>query len=118
MDERVYLTIPAKPRYLSLARLNVSGICMEEDVDLDTLGDLRLLLTESCNLSFAIGMSDTIDIVMEPEEGAIRFKVSGITEEKVAADEHLAITAMIIESLADEFSYDDGHLVVYKTFGA
>ena len=117
MGERVYLTIPAKPRYLSLARLNVSGICMEEDVDLDTLGDLRLLLTESCNLSFAIGMSDTIDIVMEPEEGAIRFRVSGINEEKVASDERLTITAMIIESLADEFSYDDDHLVVYKTFG-
>lgn len=117
MGDKVYLTIPAKPRYLSLARLNVSGICVEEDIDMDTLGDIRLLLTESCNLSFALGMKDTIDIVMEPEEGAIRFRVSGINEEKVEADERLAITAMIIESLADEFSYDDGHLVVYKTFG-
>ena len=117
MGERVYLTIPAKPRYLSLARLNVSGICVEEDIDMDTLGDIRLLLTESCNLSFALGMKDTIDIVMEPEE-AIRFRVSGISEEKVEADERLAITAMIIASLADEVSYDDDQLVVYKTFGA
>lgn len=118
MGDKVYLTIPAKPRYLSLARLNVSGICVEEDIDMDTLGDIRLLLTESCNLSFAMGMNDTIDIVMEPEEGAIRFRVSGISEEKVEADERLAITAMIIESLADEVSYDDDQLVVYKTFGA
>ncbi|MDY3118296.1 MAG: hypothetical protein SOW18_02025 [Peptoniphilus sp.] len=118
MAERVYLTIPAKPRYLSLARLSVSGICVGEDIDMDTLGDIRLLLTESCNLSFSIGLKDTIDIVMEPEEGAIRFFVSGITREKVEADERLAITAMIIESLADDFSYDDGQLVVYKTFGA
>lgn len=118
MGDKVYLTIPAKPRYLSLARLNVSGICVEEDIDMDTLGDIRLLLTESCNLSFAMGMNDTIDIVMEPEEGAIRFRVSGICEEKVEADERLAITAMIIESLADEVSYDDDQLVVYKTFGA
>lgn len=118
MGDKVYLTIPAKPRYLSLARLNVSGICVEEDIDMDTLGDIRLLLTESCNLSFAMGMNDAIDIVMEPEEGAIRFHVSGISEEKVEADERLAITAMIIESLADEVSYDDDQLVVYKTFGA
>lgn len=118
MGEKVYLTIPAKPRYLSLARLNVSGICVEEDIDIDTLGDIRLLLTESCNLSFAIGMKDTIDIVMEPEGQAIRFRVSGISEEKVKADERLAITAMIIESLADEFSYGDDYLLVYKTFGA
>lgn len=118
MGDKVYLTIPAKPRYLSLARLNVSGICVEEDIDMDTLGDIRLLLTESCNLSFAMGMNDAIDIVMEPEECAIRFRVSGISEEKVEADERLAITAMIIESLADEVSYDDDQLVVYKTFGA
>lgn len=118
MGDKVYLTIPAKPRYLSLARLNVSGICVEEDIDMDTLGDIRLLLTESCNLSFAMGMNDAIDIVMEPEEGAIRFRVSGISEENVEADECLAITAMIIESLADEVSYDDDQLVVYKTFGA
>ena len=91
---------------------------MEEDIDMDTLGDIRLLLTESCNLSFAMGMNDAIDIVMEPEEGAIRFCVSGISEEKVEADERLAITAMIIESLADEVSYDGDQLVVYKTFGA
>lgn len=118
MGDKVYLTIPAKPRYLSLARLNVSGICVEEDIDMDTLGDIRLLLTESCNLSFAMGMNDAIDIVMEPEEGAIRFRVSGISEKKVEADERLAITAMIIESLADEVSYDEDQLVVYKTFGA
>lgn len=117
MEEKVYLTIPAQPRYLSLVRLTASGMCVGVDIDMDTLSDLRLLLTESCNLSFELGEKETIDLVLQPEDDGIRFRVSGISKEKVEANEMLSISEMIIESLADELKFDDGGIVVYKKFG-
>lgn len=117
MDNKVYMTIPAKPRFLSLARLAASGICVGVDIDMDTLSDIRLLLTESCNLSFEIGERETIDIVLMPEDDGIRFSVSGVSKERVDSDESLQITEMIIESLADELTYDEDKIIVYKNFG-
>ena len=98
MDDKVYLTLPAKPRYLSLARLAASGICVGVDIDMDTLSDIRLLLTESCNLSFEIGETEAIDIVLMPEDDGIRFSVSGVRKDRLDSDEALQITEMIIES--------------------
>lgn len=117
MDDKVYLTLPAKPRYLSLARLAASGICVGVDIDMDTLSDIRLLLTESCNLSFEIGETEAIDIVLMPEDDGIRFSVSGVRKERVDSDEALQITEMIIESLADELIFEEDKIIVYKNFG-
>lgn len=117
MDDKVYLTLPTKPRYLSLARLAASGICVGVDIDMDTLSDIRLLLTESCNLSFEIGETEAIDIVLMPEDDGIRFSVSGVRKERVDSDEALQITEMIIESLADELTFDEDKIIVYKNFG-
>ena len=117
MDDKVYLTLPAKPRYLSLARLAASGICVGVDIDMDTLSDIRLLLTESCNLSFEIGETEAIDIVLIPEDDGIRFSVSGVRKERVDSDQALQITEMIIESLADELTFDEDKIIVYKNFG-
>lgn len=117
MDDKVYLTLPAKPRYLSLARLAASGICVGVDIDMDTLSDIRLLLTESCNLSFEIGETEAIDIVLMPEDDGIRFSVSGVRKERIDSDEALQITEMIIESLADELIFDEDKIIVYKNFG-
>ncbi|MDD7363530.1 MAG: hypothetical protein SPI65_04200 [Peptoniphilus sp.] len=118
MDERVYLTIPAKPRYLSLARLAASGICVGVDIDMDTLSDIRLLLTESCNLSFELGGKDSIDLILHPEEEGLRFSVSGVSKARIEDDESFKISEMIIESLADELTFGDDKIIVYKKFEA
>jgi len=47
----VRLTIPAKPEYITLGRLALTGIARLHDLADETLGDLKLALTEACTNS-------------------------------------------------------------------
>lgn len=47
----VRLTIPAKPEYITLGRLALTGIARLHELRDDTLGDLKLALTEACTNS-------------------------------------------------------------------
>lgn len=47
-DGAVRLTFPAKPDYLLLARLALSGLARELPVGDDLLADLKLAVTEAC----------------------------------------------------------------------
>ncbi|HUP33032.1 MAG TPA: ATP-binding protein [Gaiellaceae bacterium] len=45
------LTIPAKPEYISLSRLALSGLARVRALPEETLADLKLALTEACSNS-------------------------------------------------------------------
>jgi serine/threonine-protein kinase RsbW len=45
------LRLPAKPEYLVLGRLVLTGLSRSRPIDPDTLGDLKLALTEACSNS-------------------------------------------------------------------
>jgi serine/threonine-protein kinase RsbW len=47
----VRLTIPAKPEYITLSRLALSGLSRVRTFPEDTLADLKLALTEACSNS-------------------------------------------------------------------
>ena len=47
----VRLTIPAKPEYITLSRLALSGLSRVRALPDDTLADLKLALTEACSNS-------------------------------------------------------------------
>ncbi|MBA2742361.1 MAG: ATP-binding protein [Actinobacteria bacterium] len=47
-DSVVTLTFPAKPDYLVLSRLALSGIARSVPLDPDVLADLKLAITEAC----------------------------------------------------------------------
>ena len=47
----VRLTIPAKPEYITLSRLALSGLSRVRPLPEDTLADLKLALTEACSNS-------------------------------------------------------------------
>jgi len=47
----VRLTIPAKPEYITLGRLALTGIARLHELPEETLGDLKLALTEACTNS-------------------------------------------------------------------
>lgn len=44
----VYLTIPAKPDYVGIARLAVSGIANRMGFSYDDIEDLKLAVSEAC----------------------------------------------------------------------
>lgn len=64
----VRLTIPAKPEYITLSRLALSGLSRVRTFPEDTLADLKLALTEACSNSVRHAYADNdghVDISFE-----------------------------------------------------
>jgi serine/threonine-protein kinase RsbW len=65
----VRLTIPAKPEYITLGRLALTGIAKLRPVSDETLSDLKLALTEACTNSvrhaYGNGSVGIVEIVYE-----------------------------------------------------
>jgi serine/threonine-protein kinase RsbW len=64
----VRLTIPAKPEYITLSRLALSGLSRVRMFPEDTLADLKLALTEACSNSVRHAYADSdghVDISFE-----------------------------------------------------
>ena len=49
--QAIRLTIPAKPEYITLGRLALTGLARLRPLSQDVLGDLKLALTEACTNS-------------------------------------------------------------------
>jgi serine/threonine-protein kinase RsbW len=109
----VLLTIPAKPEYITLSRLALSGLSRVRPLADDTLADLKLALTEACSNSVRHAYGDGhghVDIRFELRDDRLIVEVadngSGF---EVAAerdrDDELAeggLGIAIIRSIADE----------------
>jgi len=66
----IRLTIPAKPEYITLGRLALTGIARlrPEPISQEALGDLKLALTEACTNSVRHAYDDgegTVEILYE-----------------------------------------------------
>jgi serine/threonine-protein kinase RsbW len=67
-SQTVRLTIPAKAEYITLVRLALSGLSRLHPFSEETLGDLKLAVTEACTNSVRHGYEDgegTVEIVYE-----------------------------------------------------
>lgn len=75
----VALTIPAKPEYIALARLALSGLAQVRPVEPETLADLKLALTEACSNSvrhaYREGRSGTVDVRYELDGSQLAVEV-------------------------------------------
>jgi len=117
--QAIRLTIPAKPEYITLGRLALTGIARvrAEPLRQEVLGDLKLALTEACTNSVrhAYGDADgTVEIVYELHPDKLVVEVADEGEGfqpptgrgAAFVDDELSEGALgiaIIEALADEF---------------
>jgi serine/threonine-protein kinase RsbW len=111
----VRLTIPAKPEYISLVRLALSGLSRLRPLSEETLGDLKLAVTEACSNSvrhgYGEGEDGVVDIVYELQPDRLVVEVAddgpGFSAEGDRRDAgHLAeggLGIAIIKALSDEF---------------
>jgi serine/threonine-protein kinase RsbW len=116
----VRLTIPAKPEYITLSRLALSGLSRVRPLPDDTLADLKLALTEACSNSVrhAYGEDEGhVDISFELLDDRLIVEVaddgSGFELDDVAknGDEDLSeggLGIAIIRSIADEVEIGGG----------
>ena len=119
-DQAIRLTIPAKPEYVSLVRLALTGLATLRPLPDETLGDLKLAVTEAASNSVrhAYGDGDVIvDVVYELQDDRLVVEVAdngqGFAHEGRSLDErdHLdegGLGIAIIQALADELEVGKG----------
>jgi serine/threonine-protein kinase RsbW len=115
----VRLTIPAKPEYITLGRLALTGISRLRPLDEETLGDLKLALTEACSNSVRHAYADgegTVEIryVLHPDRLVIEVVDDGEgfdpSAEREEGDDLVegGLGIAIIRSIADELEIGAG----------
>jgi serine/threonine-protein kinase RsbW len=116
--QAIRLTIPAKPEYITLGRLALTGIARlrTEPLSPEVLGDLKLALTEACTNSVRHAYRDgtgLVEIVYELHSDRLVVEVSDSGEGFEPADARASLPTTdelaegglgiaIIEALADE----------------
>lgn len=111
----VRLTIPAKAEFVSLVRLALSGLSQARELPDETLGDLKLAVTEACSNSvrhaYRDGREGSVEVVYELHHDKLVVEVSddgtGFTapERMTPAEQALSeggLGIAIIRELADE----------------
>jgi serine/threonine-protein kinase RsbW len=123
--QAIRLTIPAKPEYITLGRLALTGIARlrSEPLSQEVLGDLKLALTEACTNSVRHAYGEDgaglVEIVYELHPDRLVIEVSdageGFERERrrtpAATGEELAeggLGIAIIEALSDELEIGEG----------
>jgi serine/threonine-protein kinase RsbW len=129
-DTRVVsLSFPAKPEYIVLGRLALSGLAQVRPVEADTLADVKLALTEACSNSirhaYREGRAGVVDVVFELNGSQVAVEVtdegSGFdvdaNDESGLLDEGglgLAIIRAVSDELAIESDHDGSRLRFVK----
>ena len=117
----VRLTIPAKAKYITLVRLALSGISNLRPLDDETLGDLKLAVTEACSNSvrhaYRDGREGAVQVVYELHRDRLVVEVCD-DGEGFPVDHELSVSAeslaegglgiAIIRELADELEVGPG----------
>lgn len=111
----VRLTIPAKPEYITLVRLALSGLSRLRPLSEETLGDLKLAVTEACTNSVRHGyMGDgegTVEVlyelkpdrlIVEVSDDGPGFDASGKRPSEASLAEG-GLGIAIIKAVSDEF---------------
>ena len=110
----VRLVIPAKPEYITLGRLALTGLSRLRPLSEETLGDLKLALTEACTNSVRHAYADgngVVEIVYELHEDRLVIEVSDTGDGFTPSDDEPAdpdelneggLGIALIDSLADE----------------
>ena len=102
-DGVVSLTIPARPEYIALCRLALTGLARAREFSPEVVADLKLALTEACSNSvrhaYDEGREGVVEIRYELEADRIAIEV---------CDEGAGFDPDVLNQIADEV--DEGGL--------
>ena len=117
----VRLTIPAKAEYITLVRLALSGISQSRELSDETLGDLKLAVTEACSNSirhaYTDGREGSVEVAYELHPDRLVVEVSdegpgfSVPEPAVIGEDGLnegGLGIAIIRELADDLELGSG----------
>jgi serine/threonine-protein kinase RsbW len=112
-DNAVRLTIPAKPEYITLVRLALTGLAGMRPLPDETLGDLKLAVTEAASNSVRHAYDNgdgVVEVLYQLDDDRLIVEVAdngqgfvpGARDDRGELDEG-GLGIAIIQALADEF---------------
>ena len=97
------LTIPAKAEYITLVRLALSGLSQLRPLSEETLGDLKLAVTEACSNSVRHAYEEGRDGIVE-----VSYRLAGDRIEVEVTDDGAGFDPSVLERAEQEL--DEGGL--------
>jgi serine/threonine-protein kinase RsbW len=108
-EDSIKMILPAKPEYVSVARLTVSGIASRLGFDFEAIEDIKVSVAEVCNKIISIVKEDAFEYTIEFQIINNQLTIFIKTEDDKLncifkdTDEELSIS--IINALMDEVKY-------------
>ena len=116
MDE-INIKLPAKPEYISVARLTTAAIANRIGFTVDEIEDLKLAISEASNFlinQFSVISHLTIDYQINMDSSILaKVKVVGASVISEKQLENNELSLFIIESVADQVTKEEEQGVIY-----
>ena len=113
-DSPVRLTIPARPRFLRLARLTAAGIAGDMGFGLDAIEDLRVAVDEACAIAME-GVATGVELELMYRAVDDGIAIEGACTNPGPPPEVHPVARELLSMTADEYSVDsDGNVVTFR----
>lgn len=105
MDQVYTFSLPACAKNISTVRLTTSSIAAQIDMDLETIEDIKVCISEACNLAIRSG-TDRIDIEYIIDNGLL-INITNLATTDKSEDFKYEMAQMIIQALNEEATFTD-----------
>lgn len=113
--DKIKLTIPMDAKYISVARLAISGLTYESGLSIDDIEDLKICIGEACVNVLSNSEKDCIKMEFEVKSDKVHIKVRDVKRLNEGTNE-LGFELLIIESLMDEVNLNENGIEMVKHF--
>lgn len=115
--DTIYLKIPGKPNYISVARLTTSSIVNSMGLGIDEIEDIKVSIAEACINTLHLNPKKDISIIYNIDEEKISITVEGVVEnipEELDESKERNLGVLIIKSLMDEVRFGENGIEMIK----
>lgn len=105
ISDRIEISLPFKAEYVSVARLTASGVCTRIGFDIETIEDIKVVISEVCSKIINLGSSitDSYKIIFDISERQLKifFSCDDTSMKCIFNQENDALALHIINAFMD-----------------
>ncbi|MCC7493375.1 MAG: ATP-binding protein [Fimbriimonadaceae bacterium] len=99
--DQLTLTLPARPEFVSLARLTLAGLAARLDYDVDAVEDIRVAVAEAVGLLLREGGADTVVVSAQWSRDQLAVTVSRAGHLLAREAEETGVALLVMEAMVD-----------------
>ena len=109
--EKYTFTVPKKGENLSIIRLTTSAIAAKLPLDIEKIEDLKLCISELCNIIIKCSDKDRFNIEYYVEKDNLEIVLKN-EEDFQHCNEEIELSKMILKALIEDIQYEDNYIRV------